>query len=184
MKEAEADSHGTDWAMLRAARDGDRSAWERLWSHHRDRLFRVALSVCGDREAARDAVQAVFLRLITQPPPRQESLTGWLSTAVWREALAEGRRGRRHAALDAALCGSDSGLEEAIERAERVNHALEALARLPVAQRQVLTLRLVAGLSYDETARLLEIPVGTVRSRLYNGVAACRDWLRRKGRLA
>ena len=173
-----------DWALLRAAREGDHAAWEGLWLSHRDRLYRVALSVCGDREAARDAVQSVFLRLITQPPPHEDSLAGWLSTAVWRAALAEGRRGRRHAKLEEAPAGSACSTEEEVERAERVNDALEALAQLPEAQRQVLALRLVAGLTYDETARLLEIPVGTVRSRLFNGVAACRDWLRRKGRLA
>jgi RNA polymerase sigma-70 factor (ECF subfamily) len=173
-----------DWVLLRAARQGDREAWERLWERHRHRLYRVALALLGEAGAARDVVQAQFLRLVSgEAPPREEDLGRYLSTAVWRLALSERRRAGRQAPLEEAPEDADTA-EDAVERAERVNHALEALDRLPEAQRQVLALRLVAGLSYDEVAALLGIPVGTVRSRLFNGVAVCRDWLRRKGRLA
>lgn len=171
-----------DWSLLRAARGGDHPAWEQLWRRHRDRLYRVALAVGRDREDARDAVQAVLLRAVTAAaPPREESLARYLSTAVWREARRLRERSLRQDELDPERTGAP--MEQELEDRERERGAREALAALPAAQRDTLALRLVGGLSYEEVARVLGVPVGTVRSRLHAGVRACREHLRRKGRL-
>lgn len=175
--------HDEDWSLLRRSRAGDPGAWERLWRRHGERLYRVALALVRERETARDVAHTVFLRLVERPaPPREESLAAYLTTAAWREALRQLEQDRRRESLENRP--EPVGPAEAEDESrERRTHALEALEQLPAPLRETLALRLVGGLSYEETAHVLGIPVGTVRSRLHSGIRSCRDWLRRKGRL-
>jgi RNA polymerase sigma-70 factor (ECF subfamily) len=171
-----------DWILLRHAREGDAGAWEALWRRHRDRVFRVALAVTHDRESARDVAQNVLLRLVDGPPPaRQENLARYLATAAWRAAVRVERGLQRLESLE--VVAESATVADGTEDGERRDTALQVLESLPPAQRDTLVLRLVGGLSYEETAHVLDIPVGTVRSRLHAGIRACRDTLRRKGRL-
>lgn len=118
-----------DWFLLRRARGGDEQAWERLWLRHRDRLFRVALTITRDRETARDVAHSILLRVLgADAPPREDSLEAYLTTAAWREALRQEERRKRLQPLDGL---AETPARDGDEDGERRNHALEALEELP-----------------------------------------------------
>jgi RNA polymerase sigma-70 factor, ECF subfamily len=141
------------------------------------RRFACAL-LRGDREAADDLVQDTLERALSHWHLRrnQENLRGWLHTILYNRFLTNQHRLRRrgpHDALteEAELPGIDGGQHSALEHRD----LQRAFAALPPDQRAVLFLVGVEDVSYQEAARVLGVPVGTVMSRLSRG----RERLRR-----
>jgi RNA polymerase sigma-70 factor (ECF subfamily) len=141
------------------------------------RRFACAL-LRGDREAADDLVQDTLERALTHWDLRRSpgNLRGWLYTILYNRFLSNQHRVRRrgpHGALteEAELPGTDGGQHSALEHRD----LLRAFAALPEEQRAVLLLIGVEDLSYQDAARVLGVPVGTVMSRLSRG----RERLRR-----
>lgn len=166
-----------DWLLLEGARKGSHQEWSALFLRHRDRLFRLAFAVLHNREQAEDLMQDCLLKLVTGPfPPRRESFSGYTGTIIWRQALRVRKDSARLDGLPELLPvdARDTPESDLLQR-ERENLALAALEALPPAQRSVLQLRLIGGLSYQEMADVLDLPVGTIRSRLHNGLKACRQ---------
>lgn len=157
--------------LLERARRGEREAIAALLGRHRERIVSLAFSILRDRESAEDAAQEVFVRAFSQLPRfRGESA---FSTWLYRVALnfcLERQRVQRHrdalleAAPDEVAARGDGGLARRVETRELVG---EALGELGEGLRVVLLLREWQGLSYEEIADILGMPVGTVRSRLH-----------------
>ncbi len=173
----------SDRDLLAAARRGEQKAWATLVARHGDALQRTAFAVLGSRDLAADVAQECFLRLLRRDPPCvTESLRGYLATAAWRLAIKESQRHRR--VCDWEPLPEPAGSQQSDQRLltrERDHHLGRALEQLPEPQRQVIVLRLVAGLSVEETAEQLSIPPGTVKSRLYHAVQSIRERLRKEG---
>jgi len=132
----------------------------------------------GDQEAADDLVQDTLERAISHWNLRrnQANLRGWLYTILYHRFLSNQDRMRRrgsHAALteETELPGIDGGQHSLLERRD----LLRAFAALPAEQRAVLLLVGVEDISYQDAARVLGVPIGTVMSRLSRG----RERLRR-----
>ena len=127
----------------------------------------------GAGETARDLVQETFLQMARglQAGQRLHSARGYLFGIARHLSQAAWARHRRgcEVALDPALLDVP-----APEPDTRVAAARETIAALPALQREILDLRFSQGLSYAEMAAALDIPVGTVRSRLHHAVAAVR----------
>jgi RNA polymerase sigma-70 factor (ECF subfamily) len=141
------------------------------------RRFACAL-LRGDREAADDLVQDTLERALSHWTLRrnQGNLKGWLYTILYNRFLSDQHRMRRRGPHDALteeteLPGIDGGQHSVLEHRD----LLRAFAALPEEQRTVLLLVGVEDLSYQEAARLLGVPIGTVMSRLSRG----RERLRR-----
>ena len=141
------------------------------------RRFACAL-LRGDREAADDLVQDTLERALSRWNLRrnQGNLRGWLYTILYNRFLSNQRRLRRRGPHDALteeteLRGIDGGQHSVLEHRDLVR----AFAALPEEQRVVLLLVGVEDLSYQEAARVLGVPIGTVMSRLSRG----RESLRR-----
>ena len=141
------------------------------------RRFACAL-LRGDQEAADDLVQDTLERALSYWNLRrnQDNPRGWLYTILYNRFLSEQHRVRRrgpHAALteDTDLPGIEGGQHSALEHRD----LLRAFAALPEEQRAVLLLVGVEDASYQEAARVLGVPIGTVMSRLSRG----RERLRR-----
>jgi RNA polymerase sigma-70 factor (ECF subfamily) len=141
------------------------------------RRFACAL-LRGDREGADDLVQETLERALSHWNLRrnQGNLRGWLYTILYTRFLSDQRRVRRRGPHDAftdeaELPGIDGGQHSALEHRD----LLRAFAALPEEQRTVLLLVGVEDLSYQEAARVLGVPIGTVMSRLSRG----RERLRR-----
>ncbi len=141
------------------------------------RRFACAL-LRGDREAADDLVQDTLERALSRWNlcRNQGNLRGWLYTILYNRFLSNQHRVRRRGPHDASteeteLPGVDGGQQLALEHRD----LLRAFAALPEEQRTVLLLVGVEDLSYQEAARVLGVPIGTVMSRLSRG----RECLRR-----
>ncbi|MEM7023214.1 MAG: RNA polymerase sigma factor [Pseudomonadota bacterium] len=136
------------------------------------RLRRFAYALCGNRDEGDDVVQNACLKALTrldqyQPGTRLDS---WMFRIVHTGFLDEARRRVRRATVpdpDAVARASDGG--RAARRPQhrlQLDRVLQAMAALPEDQRAVLALVAIEGCSYRKTAETLDIPVGTVMSRL------------------
>jgi RNA polymerase sigma-70 factor (ECF subfamily) len=126
--------------------------------------------IVGDGEAARDLLQETFAQALKFPERLNAagSRRAWLFGVARRLALNWLRRGRRAGPLPADLA---DGSPQADGRLEQMR---QEIRRLPDAMREALELRLTDELSYREIAAVLEIPVGTVRSRIHHAVRQLR----------
>lgn len=135
----------------------------------RARLYRVALAWCGDNMLADDLVQetlSLALQKVHQLRDR-ERLNAWLYSILnncWKQYL---RNRRPHEDLDDERPCDKPGPDLMIDRLEIVSRVRRAVAILPLEQRRVLALVDLEGFSYNDVAEILEIPAGTVMSRLH-----------------
>ena len=141
---------------------------------HLDRLYRAAWALCGSREDAEDLVQETYARVLakrrviaTDADALPYLLTVLRNTFVssWRSASRRPRTAPLEE-FDGALAAPSSASPAAVLAAREV---FAAIAALPEEQRDVLAAVDVAGLSYAEAAEALDVPTGTVMSRLYRG---------------
>jgi RNA polymerase sigma-70 factor (ECF subfamily) len=159
---------------------GDPDAFGELVRRHRDRLWAVALRTLGDREEAADAVQDALVSAFRSAHTfrGQSAVTTWLHRITVNACLDRVRRAasRRTSPvadeqhLDTLLEPHESA-EAPAERGELHRELLAALATLPVEQRAALVLVDMQGYPVAEAAAVLDVPVGTVKSRCARGRA-------------
>ena len=164
--------------------DGEQApSWEEVARDYGRFLYTVAYRLTGDYDDAHDLVQEVLLRvrrgLATYRPG---SMEGWLSRIATNAFLDEVRRRRRRPAdtlgddADRLLPAHPSA-DEALAGEVLPADVQAALVRLPPDFRAAVVLCDVAGLGYQEIAEALDVPVGTVRSRIHRGRALLREAL-------
>lgn len=156
-------------------------AFETLYRRHRDFVLRVARRFTRDRELALDALQETFAYLLGKFPPAGAglTLTARLSTLLYpaakNAAITALRKARRSAGDGDELL--DALPAEPAADGEPIDAALAALSP---ERREVLTLRFVDDLSLAEIALALDVPLGTVKSRLHLALKELREDLRIK----
>ena len=134
----------------------------------RCRLYRIAYSWCGDPSIADDLVQeAITLAIGKRHQLREQArMDSWLYTVLancWRAHL---RNRRADGELDSQVLACDRCPERVNQAGELARLVFEHMACLPEGQRQVLSLVALEGMSYRDVAEVLDIPMGTVMSRL------------------
>ena len=161
----------TETALIEKAQKGDRNAYGELVRHHHPGVVNVVYRMCGDVELAEDAAQDAFiqawLNLSSFRPGT--SLRNWLYRIAVNAALDTLRRAPKKPLADLetlALPDLQAGPEAAFLQKERTVIVQRAILSLTEASRAVLILREYGGLSYQEIASTLDIPLGTVMSRL------------------
>ena len=157
--------------------------WEAVAREHGRFLYTVAYRLTGDHDDAQDLVQEVLLRvrrgLATYQPG---SMEGWLSRITTNAFLDEMRRRKRRPA-DALpddperVLPSSPSAEAALAAETLPDDVQAALLRLPDEFRAAVIMCDVAGLSYQEIGESLDIPIGTVRSRIHRGRSLLREAL-------
>jgi RNA polymerase sigma-70 factor (ECF subfamily) len=178
--------------LVALCRRGDPAAFARLVALHESMVFNLAARLLGDGEEARDVAQEVFLQVYRTLGrfEGRSSLKTWIYRIVVNQCHNRRRfwhrRGRdREEALDEGLpvpertgggAWQASPYEQAVE-SERARRVQDALLGLRFEQRSVLVLREIEGLSCEEVAAALGIPVGTVKSRLSRAREALREKL-------
>ncbi len=163
--------------VVEAARAGDRAALEQLLRSHHDRVYALCRRITGNDADAADATQEALLAIVRGLPrfDGRASFTTWAYRVTSNACLDELRRRRRRPRPglpdDERADWSDPGVAMDTTVADRMRLD-DALARLPEDFRVAVVLRDVCDLDYAEIAAVLEIPPGTVRSRIARGRAA------------
>ena len=181
MSSAESDPRTTsDEDLLARHVAGDTDAFGELVRRHRDRLWAVALRTLGDREEAADAVQDALLSAFRAAHSfrGQSAVTTWLHRITVNACLDRVRKvaTRKTSPVDDTerfeqLLEPHESAEAPAERQDLHRELLAALSTLPAEQRAALVLVDMQGYPVAEAARILDVPVGTVKSRCARGRA-------------
>jgi RNA polymerase sigma-70 factor, ECF subfamily len=161
----------TELSLVQQAQNGDRNAFGELVRIHYTGVVSVVYRLCGEAGLAEDMAQEAFLRAWTNLPSfRPDSpLRNWLYRIAVNAALDVLRRKTEEPVEDEVIqmvADPAPGPEAAVIAREQVAFLQKALKSLPDAARSVLVLREYGELSYQEIATVLDIPIGTVMSRL------------------
>jgi RNA polymerase sigma-70 factor (ECF subfamily) len=169
-----------DRDLVERARRGDRESFGTLVRRHQDRAFNLAYQMVRNREDALDISQEAFARAYTSLPAfkGEASFTTWLHRIVVNLAIDSLRRKQRGAIATyddtrAAPEERDADLftpedpATALENRQVRDLLARGIAQLPPAQRAVLVLREIEGMSYEEISRAVGCTLGTVMSRLF-----------------
>lgn len=173
----------SDWELVRKAKNGDTNSWNDLFTKYYKHLIRVAVLIIGSVDGAKDIVQETFLRLIRSRIKHYKgNFKSYITLIAFRLALKEKKRMFRSKKID-ELNFIDSSLQSANEviNNEHYHFILNAISSLPEEQKEILVLRFYGEYSYEEIAQIISVPLGTVKSRIFYAVKACRDKLREKG---
>ena len=165
-------------ALVRAAQRGSDDAVEELFTRYWDGAYRAALLVTGDRAAAEDIAQEAFLAALRALPrfDLRRPLRPWLHRIVVNRAIdwSRARTHRREVGADAA---PDATTFDAADPRALGDDVAAALMRLGPEQRAVVVLRYLLDYTPGEIAAALDLPRGTVNSRLRRGLDALGDWV-------
>lgn len=182
--------HLDDAALVAAAQGGDRNALDQLLRRHYDRVHAVCRRIAGTNRDADDACQEALIKIVRYLPrfDGRSAFGTWAYRIATNAALDELRKRNRRPALHAV--GEDDRPAMADPDAEAPIEAFadrvlldEALGELAEDLRVAVVLRDVADLDYAEIAATLDIPVGTVKSRISRGRSALAAQLRLDGPL-
>lgn len=161
----------SEMELVASAQNGDRNAFSELVRIHAQGVLNVIYRLCGDAQLAEDAAQETFLRAWQNLAAYRPGtlLRNWLyriAVNAGTDMLRKERRILPDDIEDLNLTDRRPGLETLVSQNERTRLVQNAILSLPEASRAVLVLREYEGLSYQEISSTLDIPVGTVMSRL------------------
>jgi len=174
-----------DKELVRRIRGGDAEALRLLVERYQERIFALVYGIVRDAHEVEDVAQEVFLKVYTRIEAfdeRSQFYTWLYRVAVNAAKDHVKKRVRRPAvALDEAdaLPGGAESPDAGAQRSETARLVREAIDALPLRYREVLALRELEGLSYDEVATVLGISIGTVESRLHRARARLKQRLGR-----
>ena len=180
--------------LIRSAQRGDLEAFNQVILLYQDFLFRVAVNILGDEDSAADATQQAFLSAFRNLQTfRGGSLRSWLSRIVVNASYDELRRVSRSKNVPLQIYNEDDeemesaawladtrpSPEEQVETSDLMDAIQNSLQALPEHYRLVVLLVDVEGLSYEEAANALNVPTGTIKSRLARARNSLRMSLQR-----
>ncbi|HKO05243.1 MAG TPA: sigma-70 family RNA polymerase sigma factor [Candidatus Acidoferrales bacterium] len=188
---AQALTWGRDEAeVVTELQSGSPAAFDALIRHFHAPLFRMLCQMLGNPADAADTTQEVFLKAFRgiRGFRRGSSLKTWLYRIAIREALNQRRWWRRHQSKESSYDSDGAGSEalgatgepspfDACAAHEAQQTVRRALARLPQVFRSAVILRDLEGLSYEEIAEVLELSIGTVKSRILRGRRTLKELL-------
>jgi RNA polymerase sigma-70 factor (ECF subfamily) len=175
-----------DAQLIDEALAGNQSAFGQLVRKHQGRLFNTLLHVVGRREEAEDVVQEAFVQAFVKLDTfkRKSAFYTWLYRIAFNVSVSRRRRKRVEVSVDQhrELTGEEptdgsDGPSDLLLREEQVRQVREAMASLNEEHRTILVLREMEGCCYETIAEILDLPVGTVRSRLHRARLQLREQL-------
>jgi RNA polymerase sigma-70 factor (ECF subfamily) len=177
------DSQERDGVLLKRSAKGDENAFTVLYRRHQGPLFRFAMRMTGNSWAAEEIVQDVFMTLVREPrkyDPERGALGAFLYGVARNRIMKHLERAPRDFSLEQTSGSAQETplrLQEQMtpahwaELRERREQVRAAVLALPVEFRETVVLCELEEMSYEEAARALDCPVGTIRSRLHRGRA-------------
>jgi RNA polymerase sigma-70 factor (ECF subfamily) len=181
----------SDDDLLRRSAAGDEDAFVTLFRRRQSGIYRFALHMCGSPAVAEEVTQEVFLTIIREGD-RFDSARGtagaYLFGVARNQVLKHIERDRQYVAMDedsqpvAGHAAGESSLLSELTRAETIEAVRQAVLSLPPGYREAVVLCDLEEMSYADAAAAMEVPVGTVRSRLSRGRALLLDKLKSAGK--
>lgn len=192
------DRHQDDQILIERWQKGDRSAFNALIRAHEARAYQYAFRLTRDADAAADVVAEAFVRVLNALPnfKSQSTFSTWMYRIVTNcfLDLRKKERLRKAASLDTLLQTDEGEMarqvvdpgetpDEIAERDARETEMERALSLLPEYQRAMIIMYHAEMLSYEEISAALDLPIGTVKSRLNRARLSLREILVREGEL-
>mgnify|MGYP000892149186 CR=1 FL=1 len=181
--------------LLLKARNGDVKAFETIIEDYQKKVFNIALRMIGNHDDASELAQEVFIRIFKSLKnfKGESSLSTWIyriTTNVCLDELRK-RKNKNIVSLDEDVKQDDGEIKRQVEDARPTPDVIaeknevrrvvkEAILSLPEDQRTVIILRDIQGFSYDEIAKIMNCPEGTVKSRINRSRQILRDRLKPK----
>ena len=169
--------------LLAQVARGDQAAFATVYDGVAAQVFGLVSRVVRDPAQSEEVTQEVMLdvwRTASRFDPHRGSALAWLMTLAHRRAVDRVRSGRAAAARELRLAAAETGYDVVVEEvesrleAQRVRRCLDSLTEL---QRESVTLAYYGGYTYREVASLLGVAVGTVKTRMRDGLIRLRDCL-------
>ncbi len=167
---------------------GHSAAFGQLVRKYQDRLYNTVVHVAGNAEDARDIVQDAFVQAFVKLDTfrGKSAFYTWLYRIAFNVAATHLRRKRSTVSVEQAreggglepMANDDNDPTARLEQKERQRQVREAIAQLDEEHRAVIVLREIDGCCYETIAEILELPVGTVRSRLHRARLQLREQLK------
>ena len=182
--EADGSAAGPDLAaLLRTSARGDESAFARLYDATSARAYGLAVRVVRDPSQAEEVTQEAFLeiwRTAGRFDPSRGSAVSWILTLVHRKAVDRVRSAEARTRRDSTYGQKNQAVEhdstaEAVEASLEARRVRQALGSLTEVQRQALELAYFKGYTHTEVATMLDLPVGTAKTRIRDGLIRLRD---------
>lgn len=186
-----------DRALIARCQRADSTAFDEIVARYKGKVYNYLYRMTGSAEDAEDLTQEVFVRMVLHIHAfrAESSLSTWLFRIAGNLCVDAFRRGRKErglvSSLDAPVRGDDEegsvgreipdmaqAPESLFGRKELGARIEAALAKLPPKLRSAVVLHDIEGLPYDEIAAVEGIPLGTVKSRIFNARVALREHLR------
>ena len=183
----------TDEQLIRKFQDGDVGAYNQIVYRYKDRLLNFIYRFLNDLDRSEDLVQDTLLKLYTHKDSYKEiaKFSTWLYTIAANLARTELRKIKRrktfsvtelsHDDREFIIKSTDVGPGEANFSQNFEKNVQRALAELPDDFKTIIILRDIQELSYDEISKIVEVPLGTVKSRINRGRVKLQQLLKKKG---
>jgi RNA polymerase sigma factor (sigma-70 family) len=167
----------SDERLTRRAVGGDERAFAAIFRRYHQSLYRFCLAIVGNPEDAQDALQNTMIKVLRALPgeERKIELKPWLYRIAHNESIDLLRRRRETRELDAELPAPGYGLAEDAATRERLRRLIADLRELPERQREVLVMRELAGLDFDEIGAALKTSGAVARQTLYEARQSLRQ---------
>lgn len=172
----------SDEALLSSSLEGNLVAFDLLVDRYYDRLYGYLIRFLKDSDTAEDLLQETFLRVWRKRAEFKNiaSFSTWIYTIAGNLARSEWRRRKRWRMLrigasrededaDIEIADRGSGPDAVVENRMAVEELADEVQKLPDRYREVVILRDIQGMTYEEIAGIVQVPVGTVKSRLNRG---------------
>lgn len=167
--------------LIRACLAGDQHAWETLIRRYQSRVFNVTYHMTQDHERASDLAQEAFIQILSSLPRfrGEAALSTWIHGLTMRVCLHHLRRERRRQMDSWEELGpqrfepqtADGRPHEVVTQTHLQRVVQAAVAELPLKFRAVMVLHGLGGMTYEETAEALSLPVNTVKTRVHRAKA-------------
>ena len=171
--------------LLRSSARGDEAAFAQLYDATSSRIYGLALRVVRDPAQAQEVTQEAYLeawKSASRFDQSKGSAISWLMTIVHRKAVDRVRSAEASSRRDTTYHDTTNQVEhdstaDAVETRMEARRVRSALAGLTVVQREAITLAYYGGYTHTEVASMLDLPVGTAKTRIRDGLIRLRDAL-------
>ena len=183
----------SDEILIKKFQEGDVGAYNQLVYRFKDRLLNFIYRFVNDLDLAEDLVQDTLLKLYTHKDSYQEiaKFSTWLYTIAANLARTELRKKKRRKTFSVTelsrddrefiIASSDVDPSEDLSSQNFEKSVQRALAELPDDFKTIIILRDIQELSYDEISKIVDVPLGTVKSRINRGRVKLQQLLKKKG---